>query len=333
MDLPVAIPPLALQDIEVLKKLSESYKGHPSSSIKPKDDHGHDHDHSSCCGHDHDHSHDHKPDAKATAKPEAPASEQASKGIIGMIFDFIGNIVKGIGKLFGLGKSEETKVSTPPNADLVDIKEASAAKSRSELRSKLSSIYHFPAEKKAEMQNPLLVITKEACPYCKKLEELLKAKDVSHEISDGSIDIADLKTVMNQADSMLPQALPKMDAITMKRLKGEGEDFSYPAVFLVDQNNSEIKYLGGYDDIAALEASGKLDEKLLKKPLTEIFTLNKPACQDKVAELKAKGEPFIERPVDDSNSQNFQRLKDAFPEGNATLPLIIRKPILQTQVV
>ena len=82
----------------------------------------------------------------------------------------------------------------------------------------------------------VVIYTKSYCPYCVKAKQLLDAKHVSYtEIS--------IETDDEQRDTMI-------------RLSGRR---TVPQIFINDQP------IGGFDDMAALEKAGKLNELLNAK--------------------------------------------------------------------
>ena len=82
----------------------------------------------------------------------------------------------------------------------------------------------------------VVIYTKSHCPYCVKAKQLLDAKHVSYtEIS--------IETDDEQRDTMI-------------RLSGRR---TVPQIFINDQP------IGGFDDMAALEKAGKLNELLNAK--------------------------------------------------------------------
>jgi len=79
----------------------------------------------------------------------------------------------------------------------------------------------------------VVMYTKASCPYCNMAKDLLNAKQVTFEEIRADLD---------------EQALQDMMRLSNRR--------SVPQIFINDQS------IGGYDDLAALEKSGKLDELL-----------------------------------------------------------------------
>lgn len=79
----------------------------------------------------------------------------------------------------------------------------------------------------------VVMYTKAVCPYCNMAKDLLKAKNVSFEEIRADLD---------------EQALQDMMRLSNRR--------TVPQIFINDQS------IGGYDDLVALEKSGKLDELL-----------------------------------------------------------------------
>jgi glutaredoxin 3 len=83
----------------------------------------------------------------------------------------------------------------------------------------------------------VVIYTKDNCPYCHLAKELLTAKQVKFE------EIAIDKD---------PNKLEEMLRLSQRR--------TVPQIFINDQ------LIGGYDDLAALAKSGKLDDLLHSKP-------------------------------------------------------------------
>jgi glutaredoxin 3 len=81
--------------------------------------------------------------------------------------------------------------------------------------------------------NKVVVYSKETCPYCDLAKELLSARQIPYE--EIRIDLDD-----NKRDEMI--------RLSNKR--------TVPQIFINDQP------IGGYDDLAALAKSGKLDSLL-----------------------------------------------------------------------
>lgn len=81
--------------------------------------------------------------------------------------------------------------------------------------------------------NKVVIYTKETCPYCHLAKELLSARQIPYE--EIRIDLDD-----NKMDEMI--------RLSNKR--------TVPQIFINDQP------IGGYDDLAALAKSGKLDSLL-----------------------------------------------------------------------
>jgi glutaredoxin 3 len=79
----------------------------------------------------------------------------------------------------------------------------------------------------------VIMYTKEPCPYCRLAKELLNAKQVAFEEIRVDHD---------------PAELEKMMRLSNRR--------TVPQIFINDQS------IGGYDDLAALHKSGKLDALL-----------------------------------------------------------------------
>lgn len=79
----------------------------------------------------------------------------------------------------------------------------------------------------------VIMYTKEPCPYCRLAKELLNAKQVA------------FKEIRVDHD---PAELEKMIRLSNRR--------TVPQIFINDQP------IGGYDDLAALHKSGKLDSLL-----------------------------------------------------------------------
>lgn len=79
----------------------------------------------------------------------------------------------------------------------------------------------------------VIMYTKEYCPYCRHAKELLNAKKVAFEEIRVDLDAAELE---------------KMMKLSNRR--------TVPQIFINDVS------IGGYDDLAALNKSGKLDELL-----------------------------------------------------------------------
>lgn len=79
----------------------------------------------------------------------------------------------------------------------------------------------------------VVVYTKENCPYCRMAKQLLTAKKVAFE------------EVRVDTDS---QKLDEMIRLSNRR--------TVPQIFINDQS------IGGFDDLAALEKSGKLNDLL-----------------------------------------------------------------------
>jgi glutaredoxin 3 len=77
------------------------------------------------------------------------------------------------------------------------------------------------------------IYTKESCPYCRLAKELLTARNIAFE-----------EIQVDQDQSKLNEML----RLTKK--------YTVPQIFIDDQ------VIGGYDDLAALAKSGKLDELL-----------------------------------------------------------------------
>lgn len=79
----------------------------------------------------------------------------------------------------------------------------------------------------------VVMYTKEQCPYCRHAKTLLNAKKVAFE---------EIRVDLNAAE------LEKMIKLSNRR--------TVPQIFINDLS------IGGYDDLAALNQSGKLDELL-----------------------------------------------------------------------
>lgn len=79
----------------------------------------------------------------------------------------------------------------------------------------------------------VIMYTKEQCPYCRHAKALLQAKKVAFEEVRVDLDTAELE---------------KMIKLSNRR--------TVPQIFINDLS------IGGYDDLAALNKSGKLDELL-----------------------------------------------------------------------
>lgn len=79
----------------------------------------------------------------------------------------------------------------------------------------------------------VVIYTKPFCPYCARAESLLTKKGVDYEEIVASID-PDLREEMRQRSGRM----------------------TYPQIFIGDH------HVGGFDDLAALEADGKLDALL-----------------------------------------------------------------------
>ncbi len=79
----------------------------------------------------------------------------------------------------------------------------------------------------------IIIYTKETCPYCKMAKDLLSARGATFE--EVRIDLDPVK-------------LEEMLRLSNRR--------TVPQIFINDQS------IGGYDDLAALAKSGKLDDLL-----------------------------------------------------------------------
>ncbi len=82
------------------------------------------------------------------------------------------------------------------------------------------------------------IYTKDYCPYCTAAKELLKSKGVTYEEKD-------VIENLNFLDEMLARS--------------EGRK-TVPQIFIND------KLIGGFDDLSALNKSGKLDTLLIEEP-------------------------------------------------------------------
>ncbi len=81
----------------------------------------------------------------------------------------------------------------------------------------------------------VLLYTKELCPYCVRAKNLLNAKNVSYE------------------EIRVDREPPEF----YENLKKKTGWMTLPQIFIND------KLIGGYDDLKALDAAGKLDEMLV----------------------------------------------------------------------
>lgn len=79
----------------------------------------------------------------------------------------------------------------------------------------------------------VIVYSKENCPYCRMAKDLLSARKISFEEIRVDLDHSKLEEML---------------ALSKRR--------TVPQIFINDQS------IGGYDDLAALANSGKLDELL-----------------------------------------------------------------------
>jgi glutaredoxin len=303
----------------------------------------HHHHHDSSCGHDHSPQTRVPPKVETLSRPDQTKStENQSKGIISVIVETVGNILRGLAKAIGLLKDDAGSKAPATNkkpAEVVDIKTAAEAKSRAELRPKLSSIYHFP--KGTKLQNPLMIRVKKDCSYCAELKDFLDAKGVVYELLTYD-ETKDPK--QNQLDFMT--RLSSTHKIPTSELLEKLDDKkTFPQVFLIDKKSQKVSFLGGCEEIKSLEDQGKLDELLLNRVSQEIserlflhvFTLDKKPCQELVNRitevsaayklplipetLQAGFAPFLERPIDSSegpNHRNLERLAELYGSRDKT---------------
>jgi glutaredoxin 3 len=83
-------------------------------------------------------------------------------------------------------------------------------------------------------QAPILIYSKDFCPYCDAAKNLLTQKGVGYEE-------VNISTHPEKRDEMMAKCAPRR---------------TFPQIFIADQG------LGGFDDINALEKDGKLDSLL-----------------------------------------------------------------------
>lgn len=79
----------------------------------------------------------------------------------------------------------------------------------------------------------VVIYTKPFCPYCARAENLLKNKGVAFE-----------------------EIVASMDPEKREEMRQRSGRLTYPQIFIGET------HIGGFDDLAALEAAGKLDPLL-----------------------------------------------------------------------
>jgi len=79
----------------------------------------------------------------------------------------------------------------------------------------------------------VVIYTKPFCPYCARAENLLKTKGVAFE-----------------------EIVASMDPEKREEMRQRSGRLTYPQIFVGET------HVGGFDDLAALEAAGKLDPLL-----------------------------------------------------------------------
>ncbi|KYH12422.1 glutaredoxin 3 [Neorickettsia sp. 179522] len=85
------------------------------------------------------------------------------------------------------------------------------------------------------MNHETVIYVKESCPYCTKAKELLNRKGISYAVVD----------ITNK---------PDLAAVVVKKSGGRK---TVPQIFINDV------CIGGFDDLKALDESGKLNDLLL----------------------------------------------------------------------